>query len=68
MKSNYLLLSALLLSMSSYAQQITVNFEEYEPKSTLVVPEHIPQKPNFLLLMFIIISGIYMKKKKIWTN
>lgn len=47
MKSNYLLLSALLLSMSSFAQQITVNFEEYEPKSTLVVPEHITTKAKF---------------------
>jgi hypothetical protein len=33
--------------MSSYAQQITVNFEEYEPKSTLVVPEHITTKAKF---------------------
>jgi predicted TIM-barrel fold metal-dependent hydrolase len=47
MKSG-LLFTALVLSVGmTKAQQITVNFEEYEPKSTLTVPEHPTTKAKF---------------------
>jgi predicted TIM-barrel fold metal-dependent hydrolase len=52
---NLLLLTALVLMLSqSEAQQITigdnkgkVSFEEYDPKSTLVVPENVPFRAKF---------------------
>lgn len=54
MKKYALLCCNLLLVSSMYAQQITigdnagkVSFEEYDPKSTLVVDQHIPRRAKF---------------------
>ena len=43
----YLLSLCILLSLPSFAQEKTMAFEEYDPISTLVVPEHIVKKAKF---------------------
>ena len=45
--TKYVLSLCILLSLPSFAQEKTMAFEEYEPISTLVVPEHIVKKAKF---------------------
>ena len=43
----YLLSLCILLSLPSFAQEKTMEFEEYDPISTLVVPEHLVKKAKY---------------------
>jgi hypothetical protein len=43
----YLFSLCILVSLSSFAQEKTMAFEEYDPISTLIVPEHIVKKAKF---------------------
>lgn len=43
----YLFSFCILLSLPSFAQEKTMAFEEYDPISTLVVPEHIVKKAKY---------------------
>ncbi len=50
---------AIIIVISSCAQSSSkMDFETYDPVSTLVVPEHKLTKAKFLSLMYIIINGM----------
>lgn len=47
MMKSYLLISSLILSVTAFAQAPRMDFENYNPPSTLVVPEHKTIKAKF---------------------